>query len=235
MFEGLPDWMVGSGLDTDMKGDYDPSRSIQRIWLKPGTSKKIIFLTDAGSAPVIWEHQVLVGGGWRNWFTCLQSLGQECDLCNWAEDNSGQFRRYKAAFFSVIDTDEYTDKQGKKHKNEKRLFVAKNKTVDLIKRRASKLKSDGKSLKYAIVEAYRTNEDKSPSVGDQFEFDSMTDPSALEDVTEFNYAEILNPDPVKVRNVFRRLLRERDKTGKDYPESWDTEKEGTEETVDFNK
>ena len=134
MSEESSSWYVGSGLDTDMKGDFRGGGASNRFWMPKGTSRKIIFLTDGDKAPVLWEHRVKLGGSFKNWFTCVRPLGIPCPLCAWAQGHNGAGARYKGAFFTVIDTNEFVDKAGKKRSNEKRLFVAKENVAEKLKR-----------------------------------------------------------------------------------------------------
>lgn len=191
-----PEWLVGAGLDTDFSGDKSSGASSNyiRYWMPKGATKKIIFLTDGDEAPVLWEHQFKLNGKWQNWATCTKPLGGKCPFCEWADKNDGEYRRYKAAFFTIIDCSEYTDKKGEEHSYTKRLMCCKSGTAEKIKRKWMRLQEDGKTLKGAMFEVYRTNSDKSPSVGEDFEFIKHIDMESLEDSTEFDYAELLKPD-----------------------------------------
>lgn len=202
------DWMkalVGEGLDTDMTGDRRPGGGANaRFWMPKGTERVIVFLTEGNQAPVIWEHQVKLGGSWRNWFTCLEPMGQPCPLCQWADSHNGQYGRYKAAFFTVIDTNAFKDKAGVERKNLKKLLAAKKDTAEILKRKfLNRMEaSEGKSgLKLAAYKVYRTNSDKSAAVGEDFEFVKMADMSVFEDASELNYSEILHPDVDGMRRV----------------------------------
>jgi len=205
MPEETPSWLLGTGLDTDMKGDYRAGGGGNRFWMPKGTSRKIIFLTEGDKAPVLWEHQIKLGGSFRNWFTCLRPLGVPCPLCAWATGHNNQGARYKGAFFTVIDTHEFTDKSGKKRSNEKKLLVAKENVAEKMKRKFLRLNEEGQGLRGAMFEVFRTSSDKSPSVGEDFEYIKHIDMSAVPDPKEFDYASILKPDPEKVKQVLEAL------------------------------
>ena len=115
----MSDWMVGKGMGTDMEGDSRPE-FIRRFWMPQGSEKMIVFLTEGDEVDIIWEHQVQLGGSWKNWYSCLEQAGMKCPLCEFSEDNNNRFRRYKSAMFTIIDCSEYTDKSGKVWKNQKR-------------------------------------------------------------------------------------------------------------------
>ena len=200
----VPSWMVGTGLETDMSGDPRGSGSFLRYWMPKSTSRKLVFLTDGDKAPVIWEHQVQLNGSWKNWFTCLQPLGRPCPLCQFAAANNNKYSRSKVCLFTVIDTAEFTDKNGKARKNERRLFVAKQKITEKLKRRCSRLMEKGLNLRGALFEVYRTGDDQSPGTGEDFEYVEHVDLSVFPEVDEFDYSE-LAPDPEKVTAVAESL------------------------------
>jgi len=230
MSEGIPSWLVGAGLDTDMAGDSTGFAS-RRFWMQKGSERDIIFLTEGNAAPVIWEHQVKLGfskTAWLNFFSCLQMVGENCPICEWADTHDGQFKRYKAAFFTIVDCAEFTDRSGKKRKNERRMFCAKKETSEVLKRLYLRRLENDEGLKGAMYKVYRTNSDTSSSVGEQFEFLKMVDIAAYPEVEEFDYADILSPEPEKMAAAAARLRRE---SGVD--DSGSTVEEGTETGVKF--
>jgi hypothetical protein len=206
-----PEWIVGAGLDTDFGGDRKSvSQGRSRFWMPKGDTRRVIFLTEGDEAPVLWEHQYKANGNWQNWITCLKPLGIECPFCDWSEaSDNNEFRRYKAAFFTIIDTSEYTDRSGTVHKNTKRLMCCKSGTAEKIKRKWMRLQEDGKPLRGAMFEIYRTNGDKSPSVGEDFEYIKHVDLDVLEDSVEFDYAEMLKPDVDAAAAAIAALKEER--------------------------
>jgi len=235
MSDERPDWLIGTGIDdADMSGDPIPGGgAFQRLWIPRGESKKIIFVTGGGEAPILWEHQFNVGGSWQNWVTCVEPFGMPCQLCRWA-DATSKFRRYKGAFFTVIDCTEFKDKSGKVRKNEKRILCAKKKTTEILKRKRLARVEEGQGLKGAMFNVYRTNDEQSPSVGDDYEFIKMVDLSDLPVDTEpHDFSTMLKPDPDKVAAAVQRLARE---SGGKFP--WEsgegaTTAEGTDASVDF--
>ena len=204
-------WWGGteSGLGSDMAGDPSSGAGASiRYWMPKGSERKIIFLTDGdgpnGPPPPIWEHNLKLGGHYRNWFTCLEPLGMPCPLCQYAE-STRVGKRYKAMYFTIIDTHEFEGKDGKKRKNVKRLFVAKKDTVEILRRRFHDLAESGRGLRGAIFKVYRTNSDKSAAVGEDFSYIDHADLAAFPDTDQFDYREILKPDPAKVKSVIDSL------------------------------
>jgi len=232
----IPSWVDGAGFDADMESEK-VLRANDRFWLKQGSTRKIIFLTE--DPVILFEHQVYIPGGGYHYATCLRPLDIPCALCDYADDNSGQAKRSRVAVFSIIDTTTYVDKAEKEHSNIKKLLMAKKGTFELLKRRQLKIREAGHpGLQYALVEAYRTNKDKSPAVGDEFEYIKHVDPTTLEDTEEFDWQTLLAPDQDKTRNVLRKLTGGSSAPREDFPDSWsdkpsDAPSEGTDTSVKY--
>jgi len=99
-----------------------------------------------------------IGGRWRQFVSCqdeepdpLQEAGKE---------------PYLAQVFTIIDRTEYTDDDGKTHRNQKRLLVAKRKT----QKQLLKLAKKRKGLKGCTFTVSRMT-DTSVNVGDNWDFD----------------------------------------------------------------
>ena len=234
--EAPPAWMIGRGTETSMEGDKTVSKWI-RFRIKQGEERQVIFLTDGNQSPVIWEHNpgLPSAGGrtsWNNYFTCLEPMGEECPLCAWADLNDGMYSRYKAQFFTIIDTSEYKDKKDVVHKNQKRLLCAKRKSADLLVRRYLQLIEDDKTLRGAKFKTYRSASDKSPAIGDDWTFMEMIDLSALEDSEQLDYNEFLRPDmDASIRA--RRMLESITKSSTASPSSEKTGVDSADDTVPF--
>ena len=149
-------WILGEGDDADMVGDHVPTKTGNlRYWMPKGQERKVIFLTDYEKSVVIWEHQLRLNGNWRNWFTCLEPLGVTCPICQYAEANDGQFRRYKGRFFSIIDTHEFKDRSGATRSNVKKLMCCKKDTSEVLKRLSDDCKErDGNGLRGAMFKIF---------------------------------------------------------------------------------
>jgi hypothetical protein len=223
----MSDWMTGTGLDSDLKGDPRiGGGATLRFWMPQGTEKKIIFLTDADQCPVLWEHQFQVHGDWKNWATCLKTLGKECPICRHAEVNKGQFARYKGVFFTVIDTSKFTGRDGVEKSNLRKLLVAKQQTAEKLKKRAEKIEAKHSlGLRGALFEVTRTSADKSCNVGDDFDYEDHVDLDSFPESDELNYEEILAPDPDKAQKYIEMLS--------DSSSVVSSRSEGTSDTVKF--
>ena len=231
MSEGLADWMLGAGVDTDMTGDVRPDAGKGiRFWMPKGSDRTIIFLTEGNAAPVLWEHQLRLGGKWTNWVSCLEPLKMKCGLCDWANSNAGEFRRSKVVVFTIIDTQKFKGKDGKERSNMKRLLVAKKDTAEILRKKYESRLEEGQGLKGAMFKVYRTNSDKSASVGTDFEFKKMVDLATLPDSEEYDYSELLAPNPDTMRQVVARLKAEK---GITEGGEGSGEPEGTDEEVDY--
>ena len=204
----IPEGVVGVGLNTDMTGDPRPI-FIRRFWMPRGAEKMIVFLTEGDEVEVIWEHQAYVGGSWLNWFRCVEPFGMKCRLCEWAEDNNGKHRRYKAAMFTIIDCSEYKDKKGNMWKNQKSLMACKKDTQEILALRYKDRVEEDEGLRGALFRVLRTNGDKSCSVGEDFTFKRMVAGEEFEDIEPFNVSEVCAIDKEAVEKVVARLYREK--------------------------
>lgn len=158
---------------------------VNRFWLPGEGSAKIVFLDD--NPPIIEEHQLQINGDWRNWFTCLRIVGEACPICD-VLDN----KPYTVGFYTIIDTTEWTDKSGTTHKNELKLFAAKFKTLQILKRLSGKRES----LVGCVFDVFRSSSDAA-NTGDVFEYEGrLTKEQILKlnkDAKVFDYAKIIKP------------------------------------------
>lgn len=206
-------WLLGTGMDADMSGDGGATKPKElannnRFWMPKGSARTIIFLSSGPDAVTIHEHQLNLHGNWRNWYSCLEPTGKPCPICQFHKENN-QFKRYKAMFFSVIDTTEFVDKRGNNRKDLKKILCAKRGVAEIIKRKYLARYENDEDLRGAMFKVYRTNDDKSSSVGEDYEFIKMVDLSGYEDTSVHDWAEVLKPDPDGVANAMSQLRRER--------------------------
>ncbi len=214
------DFLLGTGFEVPMDGDPRLNDGANlRFRMRPNSERIIIFVTDGPRAPVCWEHNVAFGGNdWGNFFTCLDAVGKPCDLCKWAHANGGKFARYKAQYFTVIDTSEFVDSKKVTRKNERRVLAAKKKTTEILKRKWVSCRERGQSFVGAAFKVFRPDDKKSSSVGEDFEFLKMVkledfpttnDPNKrwFKDGTpgEVDWAKYLRPSPEKVKMAVERL------------------------------
>lgn len=193
-----------SGWESSMEGERTGSKSSGvRHWMPKKSETQLLFLTEKPQF-VYWEHNPKIGQTYRNFCTCFRMVGQACPLCDL------DVPRYRAAAFSVIDLSEWEDKQGKKHANTRRLFIAKKGVWEKLERQAKRRADKGESLRGALYNVARGSEDTSPSVGEDFEFEEMVDLKEFQELTkvevvEFDYPELLAPDVDYANSLARRI------------------------------
>jgi hypothetical protein len=167
-------WVSTGGFETEIeKTVYGPSR----FYLKVGAEDaQITFVDDTNltaqfQAPdgsiitytppvMLKEHQLQINGDWRNWFTCLAQLDQACPICQ------ARLKASQTAILTVIDHSQWTDKKGKVHKDELKIFAVK--TSQSAYKLLLKLHKRNEGLRGLTVNASRLG-DKSAGVGDQYE------------------------------------------------------------------
>ena len=208
-----PSWLQ-AGIDADVSseaaGRSKDATANNRFWMPKGETRKIIFLSSGAGDDVatVFEHQLNIYKNWRNWHTCLEPAGVECPICKFNREHN-QFKRYKGMFFSIIDTTEFTDKSGNSRKNLKKILCAKRGVAEIIKRKYLSRYENDETLRGAMFKVYRTPDDKSPSVGEDFEFIKMVDLAGFEDAEPHNWEEILRPDPEAVARAMAQVRSER--------------------------
>jgi len=168
-------------------GGYDPETEAQaeaesnfnklfRYYLPIGKGGEITFVDDTMTPMefkyqgevitlklplIVREHQMLLNGSWKNWFTCLRPTGKPCPPCGQGN------KAANVAVYTVIDHNEWTDKNGNVHKDEEKLWVCKVSSVSYKFMKKQHAKRNG--LRGCRFEVERLG-DKSPNVGDTFEF-----------------------------------------------------------------
>lgn len=179
-FDGLDDAVA--------KQDQESAqRSAQRMWLKPGESRRIVFLDDK---PVsIWECSLRINGKWGNFVQLHTPEAQAL------AERFGQ-RAYYATIFTVLDRSEYKDKKGVIHSDQKRLLVVRPAIAKMLKEKRDRWR--GLVGKEVIVS--RKNDKNDPSSGSDFELALNAEGSALKpdlskvkDITPFDYEAIFQP------------------------------------------
>ncbi len=179
----------------DAKAEAASKNTIFRFWMPNDTDTSITFLdgnlTEDGLLDIVmyYEHQVYLNGKWTNWFVCT-SEDEPCPVCEGGDTPA------LVGALTVIDHSEYEDKQGKNHKHEKRLFVAKRQTIKQLQELATKRGG----LAGCTFDVSRTG-DKSASVGNMFDFTEKVPKAKLKkkykDVSPFDYEEVIQYIPAK--------------------------------------
>ncbi len=169
--KNLPAWMkTGKAAQEAVKeeekkqADNQKDYGMFRVWMKPGTDARYTFLDgmlDADGvldAPLFYEHQLNLGGHWRNWFVCVGEQ-EICPICE------GGSKPSLVAAFTVIDHTPFTKKDGTVVKFSKKLMVVKKDTLKVFQKMAEKRGG----LKGCTFDVTRTSENDA-SVGNMFDF-----------------------------------------------------------------
>jgi|WetSurMetagenome_2_1015567.scaffolds.fasta_scaffold103231_2 hypothetical protein len=171
-------------------------RGPRRFWLDYDKSAKIVFLDTPDF--FVHEHNLKIGGKYFNYATCLREI-DTCPPCDEGDNPS-----YIVAG-TIINLTPWTDKEGKEHKNEKQLFVAKGRARQRLMKQ---IERRGGELTGCVYEMSRGNSTTECSTGEDFEYiktvkklsdllkaapvdkKGQPDPTFIE---PFNYAEIFAP------------------------------------------
>ena len=163
-----------------------------RLWMPKGQSKRVVILDDEPFC--FWEHNPKINGKYKgNWFICRHGMPGGCPLCN------GSSKRYYIGFVTVIDVDGFTGKNGESVKNFRLLLPMKLDSLTLF---AAK-KERKTSLVNAMFELTRTDSDKSPGCGNDWDFLEYVDPENKDFWYESRVAGgLVKPEPFEYRKIF---------------------------------
>lgn len=148
--------------------------SIRRFWVPKDKETQITFLDgdldEDGLLETVtfWEHNLRLNGRWGNHYACTQDQ-EPCPICLGGDTPS------LVAAFSILDHTEWTDKNNKTHKHERRLFVCKRETF----KRLQKIATKRGGLAGATFDVSRIGE-KSAAVGSDFDFVDKRTPKELQ-------------------------------------------------------
>jgi hypothetical protein len=131
--------------------------------------------------------------------------GKRCPICEYA-NRSGDYERERVRVFTIIDTSEFTDKNGKLRKNTKKLLAVKKGTDEILKLRWQDQREEGKNFFGLMMRVRRSKADKAPAVGDDWTALKHVDLEGFPDVTEFDIAETLKPDEDKARTLLEKAI-----------------------------
>lgn len=145
-----------------------------RVWIPAGQSREMVFVDDAAIS--FEEHNAKINGNWKNWMTCAAPITDEgepecCKIL-------GRDTRYRVTMLTVVDCSKWTDKKGNVHQYEVKVLPAKYKTAQKLERKSGDLAKEGKTLIGRLYKVVRET-DKSPAVGDEYEFSRDVDMSKL--------------------------------------------------------
>ena len=153
---------VQKGQEAEASRQYGPDR----YWIPTGKSRELVFVdVEAGA---FREHNYKKDGDWKNWLTCaapLMDAGEVAPCCAALGADSA----YLVSMLTIVDCDKWTDKKGNTRQYELKAYPAKFKTAQKLERKHGDLAKEGKALSGRLYRVTRET-DKSPSVGDDFEY-----------------------------------------------------------------
>lgn len=162
------------------KDRIERSRGPGRFWMKEGTHKAVVFITDEPFC--IHEHNAKIGGKWGNFFTCLRDSHDIVPCC----EKLGEKSRSYVGLYTVVDVSELSDPKYAKYQYEVKLLPAKLGTLAVIKRK----KQDRGSLVGCMFKVHRDKRDD-PNCGGEFEFDKEADLTKLAQVASYKGRKLL--------------------------------------------
>jgi len=154
----------------------DKDKGAFRFWIPKGAETSVTFLDgdldENGllDIPVFYEHNLKLNGKWGNLFVCTRD-SEPCPLCETGNTPSC------CAALTVIDHSSYVSKKDNKtYADNVKLMIIKSGTRKDLQRLAVKRQG----LTGCTFDVSRKNEDKSPAVGDLFDFSQKLSPEDLE-------------------------------------------------------
>jgi hypothetical protein len=169
-------WMSSGSKAVTRWRDEDSTRS-EKFWLKPDrywmpkdTKKVLVWVDEDGVA--IREHAVRTEGHRREYVTCSSGeQGAHAHCCQKLGREKGEY--YRLLVWTIVDTTEFTTKEGKTRRNEIRLFPAKWNSSEKILDRQNDY-----GLEYSVFRVRRYNQTFEPSVGSDFDFQKKVEDRA---------------------------------------------------------
>jgi hypothetical protein len=146
--------------------------SIFRFYLKDGAEAKITFLdgelSESGllDVPRYWEHQLQIGGNWKNWFPCTKDE-EPCPLCDVKQPSL-------VYALTIIDHRKWVDGKDTTHEHERKLFICKGDTY----KRLNKIAAKRGGLAGCTFDVSRIG-DKAENVGNDFDFVEQLTPKKV--------------------------------------------------------
>ncbi len=155
------------------KSEMAAKGQVFRFWVPKDKDTTITFLDGdlvdgVLDIPFIYEHNINMNGKWGNFFICTHDE-EPCPICE-----GGNSPSY-VGLMTVIDHSEYVSKKDNQVKRDVvKLFVAKRDTIKQLQKLAAKRGG----LRGCRFDVSRTG-DKSPSVGNTFDFIEKLTPQQL--------------------------------------------------------
>lgn len=184
----------------DFKKEQRKKDRVYRYWIPDGKQGCITFLDGNLSGgmldiPFYYEHNVNMNGKYGNFFICTQDT-EPCPICE------GGLNASYVGVMTIIDHSEYkSQKDGKIHKDEIKLFVAKSETIKLLQQIAAKRGG----LRGCTFDVFRSGE-MSASVGSAFDFTEKLSEESLvskygDKAKPLNYDEVLGAMYISAKDL----------------------------------
>jgi hypothetical protein len=179
------------------KRDEQKAKGIRRLWLPIEAAMVAMFVTNDPFC--FWEHQLKIGGDWKNWVTCVKGLEgySFCPICKLADKIKKFWRSYVGAY-KIIDRSEWTDRDGNKRKDTPKLLVAKKDSLAIFRNQAKKREG----MRGREYDVFRSGE-KAASIGDSWDFirkvseADMAKEVGADKIVDLDFADLLKPLPFK--------------------------------------
>lgn len=184
--------VTDESLEEARKASTSPQK---RLWLKPDTSRKVVFLDDRPFC--FWEHNPKINGEFKNnWFSCRKGLPGGCPMCN------SRVQRYYIGFVTILDVEGFVSKKDGKHiKNFRQLLPMRMKTLKQFKA----IRQRKTTLVGAKFDLVRTSREAA-SCGDVFDFIEYVD---LEDQQFWHDSKLegkkVPPEPFDYKKIFEPM------------------------------
>lgn len=160
-----------------------------RFWIPTGQSREIVFVDAVAGA--FREHNAKLNGNWKNWITCAAPLMEAGDVAPCC-DKLGEKSAYMVSMLTIIDCTKWTDKKNNTRQFELKVLPAKYKTAQKLAGKNKRLQDDGKGDLTGKLWRVIREGDKSPAVGDEFEFVRDVDLSKLFELVSYRGKKVVD-------------------------------------------
>lgn len=169
-----------------------PQKGPRRFYVPPRETKEVLFLEDQPT--VLWEHQFLFGGHWRNWLPCNKNNSEGQERCFICEKYTKSFPG-TVGLFSIMNLTPWEFKSKRDGRMMRFCFqreiltarmgsVSRPGTLQELQRLRNM--TERKSLHGVVIECHRSG-DKTEAVGDKMSIKAQIPPEKIE---EYGHAKV---------------------------------------------